>query len=90
MLLLLLLFVVVGCCFCTALCVISRALVIFQVSYGATDTLLNYRYFYRNLPSDQFLNEARLILLVKFQWYKVGTLASEDYAKVSMFMLKLN
>ena len=34
--------------------------------------------FYRTLPSDMFLNEARISLLRQFEWYKVGLLSSSD------------
>ena len=52
------------------------------MSYAATDISLNpfteNHNFFRNLPSDLFLNYARFALLARFNWYSVGVLSSED------------
>ena len=34
--------------------------------------------FFRTLPSDMFINEARISILRQFEWYKVGLLSSSD------------
>jgi len=34
--------------------------------------------FLHTLPSDMFLNEARVSLLRQFEWFKVGLLSSSD------------
>ncbi|GAB1598328.1 uncharacterized protein LOC115214515 [Argonauta hians] len=49
-----------------------------QLSYADTNPLLSdrkeYENFFRTVPSDSDFNPARLALLKRFQWFRVGTL----------------
>ena len=54
--------------------IMSLIQVLYEVSNG------NYPYLFNPLPSNVFLNEARLSLVNKFQWIKLATLASSEKA----------
>ncbi len=54
------------------------------MSYSVTDTRIREEYFFRGLPSDFFIAEARIQLLATFGWKRVGVIYSEElsYARV--------
>ena len=68
---------------------------LFQLSYADMDPVLSdrkkYKNFYRTVPSDNDFNPARLSLLDKFNWTRVGTIfqgvskGSARYGHVSFY-----
>ncbi len=56
----------------------------FQISYTVADARIAEEHFFRGLPSNVFLAEARIQLLAMFEWNKVGVIFSEElsYARV--------
>ena len=44
----------------------------------SVDASVHEKGFYRSLPSDIFLNKARLKLLLQFDWLKIGVLYSSQ------------
>ena len=69
---------------------------LFQLSYADMDPVLSdrkkYKNFYRTVPSDNDFNPARLSLLDKFNWTRVGTIfqgvskGSARYGHVSFYI----
>lgn len=64
-----------------------------QVSYGSTSPTLSkkqkYPLFFRTIPSDAACNKARVALLRKFNWLKVGLIGQNDIinSEVRQFLL---
>lgn len=65
----------------------NELICILQISYGLTDDRFNsHNLFYRTLPSVKSLNQARIKLLVNFDWLRIGILSSSQiqYRYVSL------
>ena len=56
-----------------------------QVSYDITNTGADQESsFYRTLPSDHEANIGRLVLMSKFEWFRIAVVSSDEiyYAQV--------
>ncbi len=61
-----------------------------QVSYGLSDDRIDvFSNFYRTVPSIVTLNQARVYLLARFKWYRIGILGSHhsNYNYVRAYVL---